>query len=103
MRWQTTAALAVILVALGAFYYVYEIRLGPEREKVEARKGRAFTAEVGDVTGVEVRRGAEVLKFQRDGDAWRMLAPVATRADRGAVDELVTSVVNAKADREIAA
>ena len=32
-----------------------------------------------------------------------MLAPVAARADRGAVDELVTSVVTAKADREISA
>ena len=32
-----------------------------------------------------------------------MLVPVATRADRGAVDELITSVVTAKADREIAA
>jgi hypothetical protein len=101
MRWQTTAALAVILAVLAAFYYVYEVRLGPEREKAEARKGRVFAAEIGDVTAVEVKRGAEVLKFQRDGDAWRMLAPVATRADRGAVDELVTSVVAVKADREI--
>jgi hypothetical protein len=103
MRWQTTAALAVILVVLGAFYYVYEIRLGPDREKAEARKGRLFTAEPGDVTALEVKRGAELLRFQREGDTWRMLAPVATRADRGAVEELITSVVTAKADREIAA
>ena len=103
MRWQTTAALAVILVALGAFYYAYEIRLGPEREKTEARKGRLFAAEMGDVTAVEVKRGAEALKFQRDWDGWRMLVPVATRADRGAVDELITAVVTAKPDREISA
>jgi hypothetical protein len=103
MRWQTTAALAVILAALGVFYYVYEIRLAPEREKVEARKGRIFAAEPAEVTAVEVKRGAELLKFQREGDGWRMLAPVATRADRGAVEELVTSVITAKADREISA
>ena len=103
MRWQTTAVLAVILVSLGAFYYVYEIRLGPEREKTEARKGRVFAAEMGDVTAVEVKRGAEVLKFQREGEGWRMLAPVPTRADRAAVDELITAVVTAKADREISA
>src|SRR5262245_62033342 len=103
MRWQTTAALAVILVVLGVFYYVYEIQLGPEREKTEARQGRVFAGELGDVTAVEVKRGTDVLKFQRDGDAWRMLTPVATRADRGAVDELITSVITAKADREISA
>ena len=102
MRWQTTAALAVILAVLGAFYYVYEVRLGPEREKAETRKGRVFSAEIADVTAVEVKRGSEVLTFQREGDGWRMLAPVATRADRGAVEELITSVVTAKADREIA-
>src|SRR3989442_1074436 len=43
MRWQTTAILAVVLLALGAFYYVYEIRGGPERAKVEAQKGRPWT------------------------------------------------------------
>jgi hypothetical protein len=32
MRWQTTAVLAAILIALGAFYYVYEVRFGPDRE-----------------------------------------------------------------------
>ena len=61
MRWQTTAALAVILVALGAFYYVYEIRLGPEREKTEARKGRVFAAEIGR----RHRRGGEARRRRR--------------------------------------
>ena len=28
MRWQTTAVLAIVLIAVGAFYYVYEIRQG---------------------------------------------------------------------------
>jgi len=56
MRWQTTAVLAVILVALGAFYYVYEIRMGPEREKTEGRKGRVFTVEPADVAEVDLKR-----------------------------------------------
>src|SRR2546427_142351 len=44
MRWQTTAVVAVVLLALGAFYYVYEIRGGPARAKVEAQKGRQLGA-----------------------------------------------------------
>src|SRR5262245_30075375 len=103
MRWQTTASLAVILLLLVAFYYVYEIRLGPEREKRESRKGQMFSADAGNVTEVEVKRGPEILKFQREGEGWRMLAPIQTRGDRGAIDELVTSVPTAKIDREIAA
>jgi hypothetical protein len=103
MRWQTTALLAVILLGLGAFYYVYEVRLAPEREKAEARKGRVFTAEPGDVTELDIRRGAERIRLVREGDGWRMAEPVATRGDRGTIDETVTTVVTAKMDREIAA
>ncbi len=103
MRWQTTAVLAVILAALGAFYYVWEIRLGPEREKTETRKGRVFTAEPKDVTEVELKRPDSVVKLKREGDAWQMLEPVKTRGDRGAIEDVVTSLATVKMDREIAA
>lgn len=102
MRWQTTVVLAVILALLGGFYYVYEVRWGPEREKTAGQKGRVFTADTGDVTGVEIRRGSEVVKLTREGDGWRILEPVKTRGDRGSIEETVTSVVMAKMDREIA-
>jgi hypothetical protein len=103
MRWQTTAALAVILIALGAFYYVYEIRLGPEREKTEGRKGRVFTVEPADVAEVELKRADSTVKLKREGDGWQILEPVNARGDRGAVDETVTSIVTARMDREIEA
>jgi hypothetical protein len=103
MRWQTTVALAVILIALGGFYYVYEVRLGPEREKTEGRKGRVFALEPKDVTEVELKRPDGTVKLKREGEGWQMLAPVKARGDRGPVDEVVTSIVTAKMDREIAA
>ena len=101
MRWQTTVALAVILIALGAFYYVYEVRLGPEREKTEGRKGRVFTAEPADVTEVEIKRPDSVVKLRRESDGWQILEPVKARGDRGPIDETVSSVVTARKDREI--
>jgi hypothetical protein len=102
MRWQTTAVLAVILIALGAFYYVYEIRLGPDREKATTQKGRLFTAEPRDVNEVEIKRSTDVVRLAREGEGWRMLEPVKTRGDRGTIDETVTTIVMAKMDREIA-
>ena len=101
MRWQTTAVLAAILITLGAFYYVYEVRLGPEREKTEGRKGRVFTAEPADVTEVEIKRPDSVVKLKREGDGWQILEPVKARGDRGPIDETVTSVVTTRMDREI--
>ena len=103
MRWQTTAVLAAILIALGAFYYVYEVRLGPEREKTEGRKGRVFTVEPADVTELEIKRTDSTVKLKREGDGWQILAPVNARGDRGPIDETVTSIVTARMDREIEA
>jgi hypothetical protein len=103
MRWQTTAVLAVILIALGAFYYVYEVRLGPEREKTEGRKGRVFAVEPADVAEVELKRSDSTVKLKREGDGWQILAPMSARGDRGPIDETVTSIVTARMDREIEA
>jgi hypothetical protein len=101
MRWQTTAALAVLLTILGGFYYVYEVRMGPAREEAAARKGRVFTAETKDVTGVELRRSGETVTLKREGEVWQMLAPVKARGSKPAVDELLATVMTAKIDREI--
>jgi hypothetical protein len=101
MRWQTTAALAVLLAVLGGFYYVYEVRWGPAREEAAARKGRVFSADTKDVTAVQLKRGDESLKLQRDGDTWQLVEPVKARGSRPAVDELLATVLTAKIDREI--
>src|SRR4030095_7768855 len=101
MRWPPTAVLAVILIALGAFYYVYEVRLGPEREKTEGRKGRVVTAETTDVTVMELKRPDGMGRAQREGETWQLIAPVKARGDRGPVEETITTIVTAKMDREI--
>jgi len=103
VRWQTTAALAVILIALGVFFYVYEIRLGPEREKAESRKGRLFSVEPADVNELVLKRGGEVVRLKREGEGWQMLEPVRSRGERGPIEETLTSVATARMDREVAA
>ena len=103
MRWQTSVVLAVVLVALGAFFYVYEVQWAPDREKVTARKGRVFTAEPADVTQLTLKRPGDSVDLKREGDAWQMAAPVKARGDRGPIEEVLTNVLTAKMDREITA
>ena len=90
MRWQTTAVLAVLLAVLGGFYYVYEVRLGPEREKTEARKGRVFRAEPADVDGGRAQAPDEPVRPQARGR--RLADPRAGEGARRprAVDETLT-------------
>jgi hypothetical protein len=101
MRWQTSAVLALLLVLVGGFYYVYEVRWAPDRERAETRKGRVFSAEAADVTALELKRPDETVALKRDGEAWRLTAPVAARGNRGTVDETLTTILTAKIDREI--
>ncbi len=103
MRWQTSVVLAVLLVGLGAFYYVYEVRWAPDRETATARKGRVFTAESQDVTQLTLKRPDGSVELKREGDAWQMVAPVKARGDRGPIEEVITNVLTTKIDREIAA
>lgn len=101
MRWQTTAVLALLLAVLGGFYYLYEVRWGPAREEAAARKGRVFTADTKDVTGVTLKRPADAVQLAREGEEWRMLEPVKAPASRPTVDEVLANVLTAKIDREI--
>jgi hypothetical protein len=101
MRWQTTAALALLLALLGGFYYVYEVRWGPAREEAAARKGRVFSADTKDVTAIAITRAEDSVRLQREGEDWQVLEPVKARGSRSAVDELLANVMTAKIDREI--
>ena len=101
MRWKTSAALAVLLLALGGFFYFYEVRGAAERERAESRKGRVFTAEAAEVTALELKRPDDTVTLKRDGDTWRLTAPMAARGNRGTVDETLTTILTAKIDREI--
>ena len=105
MRWLSTTVLAVLLVGLGAFYYVYEIRQAPEREKAATAKDRLWKELEGkDVEEIVVRRGGvESLHLKRNGDVWSLIAPVAATADRGAADGLATSLATLRVEREIEA
>jgi hypothetical protein len=103
VRWQTSLVLAVLLVGLGAFYYVYEVRWAPDREQATARKGRVFTAEPADVTQLTLKRPGDAVEVKREGDAWQMVVPLKARGDRGPIEEVLANVLTAKIDREIAA
>ena len=101
MRWKTTAALAVVLLLVGGFYYLYEVRWAPDRERAETRKGRVFQAEAADVTAAELKRREDTVRLARVGEGWELKSPVVARGDRARIDETLTTVLTAKIDREI--
>lgn len=102
MRWKTTAVLAGLLVGLGTFYYVYEVRQGPGREKATAEKDRLWKGlEAKDVEEVVVKRGAETVHLRKAADGWTLVAPVQARAEARPVEDLVATLAGARVEREI--
>ena len=101
MRWKTTLVLGLIFVALVTVYYLYEIRSSPERERAAQEKGRLWTVEAKQVVEVVVKRKADTVRVKREGDDWVLLDPVKAKADKSVVQDMVTSLITAKVDREI--
>lgn len=102
MSWKTAAALVVLAAGLGGFFVYDTYWLTPARDKTEAAKGRLWNVELKDVDGVTLKRKGEApVKIKRAGEGWELIEPVKARADRSAVDGVVTTVVTARVDREI--
>jgi hypothetical protein len=102
MHRKTTAVLAAILLGLGVFYYVYEVRQAPEREKAAAAKDRLWKdLDAKDVDDVVLTRGDETVHLKKTGDRWALAAPVTGRAEAGPVDLLTSSLTSTRVEREI--
>lgn len=102
MRWKTTAVLAALLIALGTFFYVYEVRQGPVREKAVSEKDRLYKElEAKDIDDVTIKRGGETVHLEKADGAWTLTAPVETRAESRPVEDLVSSLAGTRVEREI--
>jgi hypothetical protein len=98
---KTIVVLLLLAAGLGGFFYYDTYRLSPAREKAESAKGRIWTVEPKDVEGVTIVRKGETVKLRRVADGWELVEPLRARADRAAVDDMVTSLATARMDREI--
>jgi len=101
MNWKTLGVLVVLAAGLGAFLVYDTYWLTPAREQAESAKGRLWTVEPKDVEAVTIKRRTETVRLKRTADGWEMLEPVKTRADRAVINDLVTSFVTLRKDREI--
>ncbi|MBI4012451.1 MAG: DUF4340 domain-containing protein [Candidatus Rokubacteria bacterium] len=102
MRWKTTAVLAVLLVGLATFFYVYDVKQAPEREKSAAEKDRVWKGlESKDIEEVAITRKGETLQLKKSGDAWSLASPVQGRAESQPVQDMLGSLASLRVEREI--
>jgi hypothetical protein len=101
MNWKTAVVLLVLAAGLGGFYAYDTYTLGPARDKRDAEKGRLWLVEPKDVEGLAIARGAETIRARRVESGWELTEPVKWRGDRATLDDVVTTLAMARADREV--
>lgn len=104
MRPKTLALLTLVVAALAAFIYFHERRL-PSSEERRERAGRLVTLEANEVTALELEWQGARTRFERPAgqpaSAWRLVEPLAARADGVAVERLLGDLARLAVSRTL--
>ena len=120
MRPKTLLLLTVAALGLGAFIFFYEKDLPSTEERAELAK-KVLQLEDDEVESVLIEWGDQAVRLERrspppvkgsetegseddalapvPADEWRIVSPLDARADRGAVDGLVSSLAGLESSR----
>ncbi|MFQ5839666.1 MAG: DUF4340 domain-containing protein [Candidatus Methylomirabilales bacterium] len=101
MRGRTTLILALLLLGLGAFYYLYEVR-GPGADRGPAK---ALTFQPEEVTAIEIERPDGTVRMERrkEPEGWTLTAPLTYPADQATIDALLRTLRDAVIERTLEA
>jgi hypothetical protein len=94
MNPRNTAILALVVAALGAFLYFYEIRGQEERAEAEEAARRLFQGiSAEEIDAIALAAGeAETVRLERSEQGWRITEPVRFPADEIRADGLTSTL-----------
>lgn len=104
MNPRTTAVLALLVAALGAFVWFYEVKGGEERHAEEELSKRLFRdVKADEITLVTLTtKDGKDVRLERVGGAWKILAPIAFPADATVADGIAESLAQMTSETAIA-
>jgi hypothetical protein len=86
MKTRTTIILAVILLLLAGFYYIYDVNIKGKKEKKKSEEDKVFSFEKKDVSALQLQKGKETLCFEKEAGGWKMTKPSAMTASSSVID-----------------
>jgi len=101
MKTKYTIILAVVLLLLGGFYYIYDVQMGGKKEKEKSDKEKLFTFDKKAITAIDITKGKEKINFVKESGAWRMTAPDKKLAAASATDGILNVMNGMKREATI--
>jgi hypothetical protein len=95
------AIAAILLVGLGSWAYFKEFRGAEERHKAEAAKDKPLQLERSELKAIVIRNAGGTLRLERSSESWSLTAPLASPADRDAVEGLLASLEMGRIERRL--
>jgi len=96
-----TLVWAVVLLALAAFYYIYEIQGGQRRQEEASKRELLFHFAADNVTGFTVKREQETVRAEKRDGHWYLTEPLAVRGDDQKYLELTRYVADLRHTRVV--
>jgi hypothetical protein len=96
-----TALLALLAAGLGAYIYFVESKKPAPTGDESKPKEKVFAFDKAKVKEVSLATGGETIKLVKEGEAWKMEAPMSVGADASAVDSIVESLSGLEMDEEV--
>jgi hypothetical protein len=84
-----TVVWAVVLLALAAFYYVYEIQGGKRRQEAARQQELLMHFAADNVTGLTLQRATDTITAVKRDGRWQLTAPLSAPGDERKYGELV--------------
>ncbi len=90
-----------VLLAAGLGGYVYFVELEKPADKDDKKKEKVFKLEKAKLKELSLAPSGETITVAKDGEKWKLVAPVAVPADGNEIDSLLTALENLEIDEVV--
>lgn len=98
MNFRRTVIIAIIFFLIAGFYYFYEIKGAPEREKMKKKETSVFSISADEIEKMTLKREDANFVFVRKDDTWFIDEPIKAKADQPTLNYFSRAVAESKKD-----
>src|SRR5690349_14158212 len=95
MQFRNTLIVLVLLVIVGGYVLLLQFAKPVDESQ------KLFNVKADDITSVVLKYPDHVIEVQRSGDAWKMVKPIKTDADKVAMGTLTREIADADVKRTV--